>query len=301
MKAILAGGSGLLGRALTVNLVKDGHEVIVLSRSASRPAQNGTPQIVHWDGQTAQGWGELVEGADAIVNLAGENLSAGLWTPARKRLILESRRNAGQAVVQAVTAGQAKPKMVIQVAAVGYYGDRSEAGLTESEPPGADFLAQVCQAWENSSHGVEELGVRRCVLRMGILLDRKSVALARMALTTRLFVGGPLGSGRQWLPWIHLQDAVRAIRHLIETPSAAGVFNLAAPQAVTNKQFFQTLGKVMHRPSFIPAPAFAIRLFFGEMSTVVLTGQNVSVQRLERAQFRFQFPLLEDALRDIIP
>ncbi|MCI0518883.1 MAG: TIGR01777 family oxidoreductase [Chloroflexi bacterium] len=299
MKVIIAGGSGLLGHTLAANLLQDGHQVIVLSRGASRPAGPQQPQVVHWDGQTTRGWGDVAEAADAIVNLAGENLSAGLWTAQRKRAILASRRNAGLAVAQVVAAARVKPQVVIQAAAVGYYGDRREADLAETEPPGDDFLAQVCQAWEDSSRGVEDLGVRRCVLRLGVILDRDSGVLPRMALTTRLFIGGPLGSGKQWLPWIHREDAAGAIRFLIETPSAHGVFNLVAPQVVTNRQFFQTLGKVMRRPSFMPAPSFAIRLLFGEMSMVVLTGQNVSARRLEQAGFQFKYGQLEAALRNI--
>jgi len=301
MKIIITGGAGLLGTALALDLIQDGHEVIALTRNPERVKDvPAGMQIVKWDGCTAQGWGGMADGADAIVNLAGENLSAGRWTSSRKQRILESRVNAGKAITQAIEAAENKPRVVIQSSAVGYYGIRKAEGLTEVAPAGDDFLAQVCQVWEASSQTVEALGVRRCVIRSAVFLTPKAGVLPRFLLPFRFFVGGPLGSGKQWLPWIHLQDAVRAIRFLIENDTCHGAYNLIAPQQVTNHQFVKALGRVMHRPSIIPVPTFVLHLLFGEMSVMVLEGQNLSVERLLKSGFTFQFPEIEPALTDLL-
>jgi len=301
MKVIISGGAGILGNALGMDLIQDGHDVIVLSRNPERvkDAPAGM-QLVKWDGRTTQGWGSLVDGADAIVNLAGENLSAGRWTPSRKQRILESRVNAGKAIAQAIEAAENKPGVVIQSSAVGYYGIRKAEGLTEEAPPGDDFLAQVCQVWEASTQPVEALGVRRCVVRSAVFLTPKAGVLPRFLLPFKFFVGGPLGSGKQWLPWIHLQDAVRAVRFMVENEACSGAYNLIAPQQVSNRQFIKALGRVMHRPSIIPVPAFALRLLFGEMSVMVLEGQNLSAERLLQSGFAFRFPKIEPALSDLL-
>jgi len=300
MKIIITGGNGLIGRALAEDLAKDGHEVILLSRRP-QPATGLQPSIrlEKWDGRTAQGWGKLADGADAIVNLAGENLSAGRWTARRKQAILESRLNAGAAVVQAIQQAVNKPRVLIQSSAVGYYGPRGSESISEDAASANDFLAGVCQAWEASTQPVEALGVRRVVTRSGVILSTNSITLPRMLLPFRLFAGGPLGSGRQWLSWVHLEDEVRALRFLIETPEARGVFNISA-QPLTNRQFAQLAGKVMRRPAFFTVPAFIIRLVFGEMSTVVLEGQRVSSKRLTDLGFQFRFPEAEAALKDFL-
>ena len=300
MKVIIAGGTGLIGRALSESLIHDGHEVIALSRNPERMANfPRAAKLEKWDGQTAQGWGKLVTGADAMVNLAGENLSAGRWTARRKQQILESRLNAGKALLQAIQGSVKKPPILVQSTAVGYYGPSGDEWLSEEAPPATDFLARVCQAWENSTQPVEALGVRRVVTRSGVVLSTRSGAFPRMLLPFRLFAGGPLGSGKQWLSWVHLEDEVRALRFLIENPAARGTFNIAA-QPLSNRQFARVLGKVMHRPAFVPVPAFAIRLLFGEMGTVVLDGQRVSAERLVGLGFRFRFPEAEAALMDLL-
>jgi uncharacterized protein (TIGR01777 family) len=299
MRVIISGGTGLVGSALAEALTQDGHEAIVLSRSPERAVDFPLgARLEKWDGQTALGWGKLVDGADAIVNLAGENLSAGRWTARRKQQILESRQNPGKAIFQAIQQAEKKPLVLIQSSAVGYYGPSGDEWLSEESPPATDYLAGVCQAWEASTQPVEDLGVRRVVTRSGVVLSTRAGAFPRMLLPFRLFAGGPLGSGKQWLSWVHLEDEVRALRFLIENPAARGAINIAA-QPMPNRQFAKVLGKVMHRPAFIPAPAFAIRLLFGEMSTVVLDGQRVSAERLTGLGFRFRFPDAEAALMDI--
>jgi len=300
MKVILIGGTGLIGRALADDLARDGHEVIILSRG-SGPAKGFRPgiRLARWDGHTAEGWGPLADGADVIVNLAGENLSAARWTPQRKQAISDSRASAGGAVVDAVLQARKKPRVLVQSSAVGYYGPTGDESLREDAPSGDGFLAGVCRDWEASSQPVEGMGVRRVVARTGVVLCPKSGALPRMLLPFRFFVGGPLGSGRQWMSWIHLDDQVRALRFLMETPGAKGAFNLSATP-LTNRQFAQVAGKVMRRPAFFAVPAAIIRLLFGEMGTVVLEGQRVSAKRLTDLGFKFRFPDAETALADLL-
>lgn len=300
-RVIITGGTGLIGRRLAADLVEGGYEVIVLSRNPGRATNlPAGVQAVAWDARTAVGWGELAEGAAAIVNLAGENIGESRWSEERKRRILESRLNAGAAVVEAVKAAGTKPRVVIQSSAVGYYGPRGDEVVTEETPPGDDFLANVCKQWEASTAAVETMGVRRAVIRTGVVLSTEAGALPRLLLPFRLFAGGRLGSGRQWWPWIHIADEVRAIRFLIETETAQGPFNLCAPNPLTNAEFGRVLGRVMGRPAVLPAPAFAIRLVFGEMATVVLDGQRVVPHRLQEMGFDFLFPEAEAALRNLL-
>jgi len=305
MRIIITGGTGLVGQALTADLSKDRHEIIILSRNPQRGKPTGeNVQSVKWDARTAQGWSNLADGADAIVNLASENLAGerflpSRWSAARKKSILDSRVNAGKAVVEAVQQASNKPKVVIQASAVGYYGVHEDEVITESHPAGNDFLAEVCKAWEDSSASVETLGVHRVIIRTGFLLSTKGGALPRIALPFKLFVGGRLGSGRQSVPWIHIDDEVAAIRFLIENTQASGAYNISAPNPVSNKQFAKAMGKALHRPSYMPAPGFAFKIAFGEVSTVILDGQRAVPKRLLDAGFQFRFTDIETALRDV--
>lgn len=306
MRVIISGGSGLIGRALVNNLADGGYEVIVLSRSPGRVS--GLPagvRAVGWDVRSADGWGELADGALAIVNLAAENLAGqsffpSRWTTERKQQIVQSRLEAGRAVVEAVEKAAQKPKVVIQASAIGYYGTSEDQTFTEDSPPGDDFPAQVCQQWEASTKPVAEMDVRHVIIRTGLVLSTKDSSLPRVMLPYRLFVGGPFGNGRQWWSWIHLNDQVRAIRFLIEQEAAAGPFNLTAPNPVQNRDFGRTLGKVMKRPHYLPVPAFAMRVAFGEVADIVLQGQRVIPERLQQMGFHFEYPQLEVALRDTI-
>ena len=300
MRVIITGGRGLIGRALAENLAKDGHEVIVLSRNPE--AAKNLPKGVRaekWDGKSAQGWGKFVNGADAIVNLAGATISE-RWSDARKREIRESRVNAGKAIVEAVKSVEKKPHVVIQSSAVGYYGPRGAEEITEDSGAGNDFLAGVCKDWETSTAQLEALGVRRVIIRTGVVLDKNGGALPRMVMPVKMFVGGPLGSGKQYFPWIHLHDEVAAIRWLIDNPNARGVYNLSAPRPLTNKEFTQAIGTVLGRPTFMPVPAFAMQTMFGEMATLLLDGQREIPARLVKEGFKFKFTDAEAALRDVL-
>ncbi len=307
MRVIISGGTGLIGRALAAELGADGHEVIVLSRTPEKAGGlPGGVRAERWDGRTADGWASLADGADAIVNLAGANISGdGLlptrWNDARKRIIRESRLDAGRAVVDAVQRAGRKPRVVIQASGIGVYGPRADDPVAEVDSPGHDFFATIAaNDWEPSTAPVEAMGVRRAIIRSSIVLSKTGGALPPMLLQFRLFAGGRIGSGKQWISWIHLKDEARAIRFLIETPSAAGPFNLSAPQAVTNAQFTRTLGRVMGRPSWFPLPGVVMRAAFGEVSNLLLTGQRVVPQRLLDLGFQFHFPDLEGALRDTL-
>jgi len=301
MRVVITGGTGMIGSELTRNLTSDGHEVIILSRNPEKKAK-GIPagvKVTRWDGRTADGWVEYADGADAIVNLAGVNLSGGRWTKRRKEEIISSRVNAGQAVVQAVERAKRKPGVVIQQCGVNYYGIRGDEKITEKASAGKDFLAQVCVQWEASTAGVEPMGVRRAICRSGVVLSKNGGALPLMALPFRLFVGGSLGSGDQWLSWIHIQDEARALRFLIEKESAKGPFNLTTPNPISNRGFSKTLAGVLKRPSAFRVPAFLIKLIFGEMSIVVLEGQRAFPNKLLDLGFAFRFPQAEAALKDI--
>ncbi len=301
MRVIIIGGSGLIGLALVTDLTRNSHEVIILSRRPERiidlPAG---VRAERWDGRTAEGWYSLADGADAIVNLAGENISSGRWTDERKHTILQSRLNAGQAMIQAVKAVTRRPRAVIQASGIGYYGPCSNEEITEEMAPGHDFLARLATAWESSTSSLETLGVRRAIIRTGVVLSIEGGALPRMLLPFRFFVGGRLGSGRQWFPWIHIADEVRAIRFLIENEAASGPFNLSAPIPVTNAEFSHLLGQQLRRPAFMSIPEFALRLLFGEMATALLDGQRAIPKRLLQLGFSFRFSEAGSALSDLL-
>lgn len=300
MRVIITGGTGLIGQALSKSLTNDGHEVIVLSRNPKPTSASVTGvQQVKWDAATTAGWGDLAGGAEAIVNLAGEGIADGRWSEERKRRIYASRVNAGKAVMEAIRAATTKPKTLIQSSAVGYYGPRGNEILTEAASPGSDFLAQVCFDWEASTAAAEGLGVRRAVIRSGIVLSNQGGAWPRIVLPFKLFAGGPIGSGKQYWPWIHLDDEVGAIRFLIDNPNGAGAFNLSATTPLTNKEFSTTLGSVMGRPSFFPVPSIALKSIFGEMSTVLLDGQRAVPSRLQELAYPFKYPTAEAAFQEL--
>lgn len=304
MRAVITGGSGLIGRAVAARLAAEGNDVVVLSRDPAR--LRGLPAGVRaapWDGRTAAGWATLLEGRSAVINLAGEAIAAGRWTEERKRRIRASRVDAGRAVVDAVRLAadeRRAPAVVLQASGIGYYGDTGDEEIGEDHSPGGDFLAEVAIAWEASTAEVETLGVRRAVLRTGVVLDCAGGALAKMLPPFRLGLGGRLGSGRQWFPWIHMADEVGAILFLLATAAASGPFNLCAPRPVQNRAFTRALGHHLRRPTILPAPAPALRLALGELAEALLGGQRAHPSRLLAAGYRFQYPDLPEALADLL-
>lgn len=299
-KVVLAGGSGRIGRALAAELAAADYEVVVLSRRAGAAGEaRAGGRDVAWDGRAVGAWAEELEGAAGVVNLAGEDIAGGRWSPERKRRLLDSRRDSTAAVVAALAGARRRPPVLLQASAVGYYGDRGDELLDESSAPGTGFLPEICVAWEEASAPVEALGVRRVVLRTGLVLARDGGALPAMARPFRLGVGGPLGDGRQWMPWIHLADEVGAIRYLLERDDARGPFNLVAPEPATNAELGRALARALHRPALLRAPAFALRLALGEMAGLLLGGQRLAPSRLLAVGYRFRFPALAPALADL--
>lgn len=301
MKVIITGGTGLIGTELTKRLARDGNEIVILSRSASRP--NGLPpqaRVVQWDSKTGDGWRHELEDTDGLINLAGSNLSGGRWTESRKRLILESRVNAGNAVVDGIESSGHAPKLLIQASGVAFYGHREDGFQDESAPPGDDFLASVCIEWEKSTAPVEERGVRRAIIRSGPVLNIDDGALPPMAMPFHFFLGGRTGSGSQGLPWIHLEDEVESIRFLMANSDIKGPVNLCAPDPVSNQQFAEAIGRAMNRPAMFPVPGFLLRTSLGEVADTVLLGQYAIPKRLTDAGYEFRFPNIDGALADLI-
>lgn len=301
MSVLIPGGTGLVGWALAERLSRSGREVVILSRDPSRVQK--VPEAVRveeWDGAS---WEELVprlDGSDAVVHLAGENLATGRWTAEKKRRIRDSRVASSRAVAKAIAGAEKRPSVLVQASAVGYYGPRGDEEIDETAEAGDDFLAGVCREWEEASADVETLGVRRPVLRTGVVLSAEGGALPRMLLPFRLFAGGPVGSGRQWLPWIHIEDEVGAIEFLLEQGSATGPFNLTAPNPVTNREFSRLIGKALGRPSALPVPGLALRLGLGEMAELLLTGQRAVPKKLLEAGYEFRYPEAAGALSHLL-
>ncbi len=303
MKAIITGATGFIGRVLCKNLVEAGYDVVALTRNRSKGREllGNQVTVVEWDGKSAEGWERDADGADAIVNLAGESISSGRWTGAKKEKILQSRLDAGGAVVDTIRRAEKKPSVVIQSSGIGYYGSRSDEIIDESSSPGTGFLSEVAQKWEGSTKDVESFGTRQAIIRTGVVLGTDGGALPRLLTPFRLFVGGPPGGGKQWFPWIHVYDEVSAIRFLIEREDLAGPFNLTAPEPLTMKDFCRVLGKVMKRPSWFAVPGFLLRLMFGEMAKeALLSGQRALPRELVEAGYSFQYPDAESALQQIL-
>jgi uncharacterized protein (TIGR01777 family) len=302
MRVIITGATGFIGRALCRELHKD-YEVIALSRSVEGTNRSigDVAKVVPWDAKTSTGWDQEVDGSLAVINLAGENLGAGRWTHARKSRILQSRLDSTKAIIETLKRVQNKPKVVILASAIGYYGPRQDEQLDETAAPGDGFLADVCRQVEGFADQIEALGVRCIVIRTGVVLGRDGGALSKLAMPFRFYLGGHLGSGRQWFSWISLEDEVAAIRFLMENDQLRGVFNLTAPQPVTMKEFCRILGKVLNRPAWLSVPAFAARLALGEMADeMLLSGQRVLPGRLPASGFKFKYPDLKKALSDIL-
>jgi uncharacterized protein (TIGR01777 family) len=302
-RVIITGGTGFIGRPLSLRLVHEGFEVVCLTRNVSAAKERWGNEIkfVGWDGKTAAGWGEYAEAAAAVINLAGESIGSGRWSDKKRRRILQSRVNAGKAVVEAVKSAGRKPEVVIQASAIGIYGNRGKDILDESSGLGEGFLSDVAKNWEDSTREIESQGVRRAIIRSGLVLGSDGGTLPRMLLPFRFFVGGPLGSGKQWMSWIHIGDETGSIRFLMERKDLDGVFNLTAPHPFQNKLFSRELGKALNRPSWFPVPALLLKLFFGKMAEdTILTSHRVLPSRLEKAGYEFAHPDLREALADIL-
>ena len=310
MKILVTGSSGLVGTALATALASAGHTVCRLVRpqsAAGAAAKEGF--AVAWNPATGELGGAGV-GSDAVVNLAGASIADGRWTPERKALLRSSRINTTHALVNAIAKMNARPNVLVSASAIGIYGDRGDETLTEESKPGTDFLARVAQEWEAEAMNAEALGVRVVLARFGIILAREGGALLKMMLPFKIGAGGKLGSGRQWMSWVTLQDVVAILRLAIEGASskgavnaapARGAINVVSPQPLQNVEFTKVLAKVMHRPAVFPAPVFALRLALGEMAdALLLSSQRVAPQALEKVGYRFLHPDLTSALDAIL-
>jgi uncharacterized protein len=303
MNIVIAGGSGFLGRALIDALTRDGHDIVILTRqpSSSRPASSPIRTVV-WtpDGQSGP-WAAAIDTADAVINLAGESIAAGRWTAARKKRIIESRVLATRSLTTAIGRAPRPPAVFVSGSAVGYYGPLGDELVTEDTRAGGDFLAQVCVQWEDEASHIDPGRTRLVCIRTGLVLERDGGALPQMLLPFRLGAGGPVGSGRQYWPWIHRRDWVDLVRFVLVTPLVSGAVNATAPNPVTNAEFARALGRVMHRPAFLPAPAFALRLLLGEMAdALLLSGQRAVPAKADRLGFTFNYTNVEVALRAIL-
>lgn len=300
MKIVIAGGGGFIGRGIVEKFARESHAVVVLTRSASRAsAASENVRMVLWDARTTGTWASEVDGAEAVMNFVGEPLDAKRWTQKQKAIIVRSRVEPTEAIVEALRRATNKPSVFINASAVGYYGSIEQEEATEEYRRGEGFLADVVHRWEETALAAGAAGVRTVLLRMGVVLARDGGALAKMVLPFRLFVGGPIGSGRQWFPWIHRNDVANIAHFVVNNPTLVGPVNVVAPEAVMMRRFAEVLGKVLRRPSWAPVPGFLLKLALGEMSEMLLTGQRVVPAKLSRAGYSFMFPTLERALGDI--
>jgi uncharacterized protein len=298
MKFFLTGGTGFVGKGLTRELVQRGHEVTLLTRSLRRVGSK-QPRVFLLEGDSTQKgeWQKSVGEHDVVINLAGASIFS-RWTEEKKRDLRESRILTTRNLVAAL---QGKPiQRFFSASAIGYYGFHKDEDLTEASPPGIDFLAQLALDWEKEALRAQDLGVRVVLTRFGIVLGEKGGALGQMIPLFKKFIGGPLGDGRQWFSWIHLEDLVQAFLFLLDFPEISGPVNLTAPHPVRNKELAAALGKVLHRPAFMTAPAFMLRLVLGEFGSILLKGQKVIPQKLLQSGFQFRYPTITEALMQIV-
>ena len=294
MKVLIAGGKGFLGSALRRCLEESGHEVRVLTRH--EPA---SPQEMRWDGRSPGSWTQSVEETDAVVHVTGHGLDHWPWNRRQKQRFLDSRVNPGKALAAAIVAAKRKPAAFVQVSGVHYYGAKGEGVADEGWPAGDDFLAQLTVQWEEATRPVEQAGVRRAIARSAVVLSNRGGLFPLMALPVRLWAGGPLGGGKQPVPWIHIQDEVEALRFVLENERASGAFNLVAPEPTSNAEFMRAVAKALRRPYWFPMPALPLRMALGEMSTLVLDGRYSAPKRLTELGFRFRYPNIGAALGNL--
>ncbi len=296
MNIMIAGGSGFLGAALAKSFLAEGHKVFILTRGSS--VISGA-QAVKWDAKTTNGWGHLVNEMDVMIHLAGRSLSSWPWTSKTKRDFKDSRIIPGLALAQAILEATQRPGIFIQASGINHYGLHG-APADESTPPGDDFLAQLTVQWEDATKSIEELGVRRVVVRSAVVLGKGEGLLSLMALPVKLFAGGPLGDGKFAMPWIHIDDWVGAVRYLIANESTSGAYNLIAPVPTSSADFYRALASVLHRPYWFPTPAFLLRILLGEMSVLVVEGRFAQPKRLIESGYKFQFEGPREALADLL-
>lgn len=296
MKVLITGASGLIGTALQESFNDNGFEMLLASRKEPKDATH-----IQWDMETGFSDAEKLEGIDAVVHLAGENVSGLRWTEDKKKAIRDSRVLGTRNIVDAISKLKSKPTVFVSSSAIGFYGERGDDEVTESSAAGDNFLAGVCREWEAESRRAEDAGIRTVLLRTGIVLSKDGGALGTMLLPFKLGVGGVVGSGKQWMSWISLDDHVSAINFAIENENMRGAVNSVAPNPVTNEEFTKTLGEVLYRPTFLPLPEFVVSMAFGEMGdALLLASTKVIPKRLTDAGFDFKYPGLKGAIEHAV-
>jgi uncharacterized protein (TIGR01777 family) len=306
MRIFVTGGTGLVGRRLVRRLHERGDQAVILTRRAghARELFGNNVVVVEGDPMQSGDWMDAVADCDAVVHLAGENVFAHRWNAEFKRLLRDSRVLSTQHVVEALrrqpVRADGQTKVLVSASAIGYYGPHGDEELTEDSPPGSDFLAQLCVEWEQAARAAEASGVRAAWVRVGVVLDKEGGALAKLLTPFRLCAGGPVGSGRQWMSWIHYADLVSLFLLALDNAQARGPLNGTAPNPVTNREFSKTLGRVLHRPSLVWTPALALRIALGEVAELITTGQRVLPKRALELGYSFQYPTLDAALTQIL-
>jgi uncharacterized protein (TIGR01777 family) len=301
MKVTITGATGLIGRALAARLIARGDQVVALGRDVGRVAARlPGARALAWEVGAGPPPAEALEGSDAVVHLAGEPVADHRWSDAQKRRIRDSRVLGTRSLVAGLAAAGARPRALVSGSAIGYYGDRGDEPLDEQSSPGRDFLAGVVSAWEAEASAAERLGMRVVLARSGIVLAREGGALPRLALPFRLFAGGRLGDGRQWMSWIHLEDEVGLLLHALDRDALSGPVNLVAPAAARNAEMARAIGRALGRPALVPAPTLALRLALGERVEVLLASQRVRPAAAEAAGYSFRFAALQPALNDLL-
>lgn len=307
MQIVVTGATGFIGRPLCRQLCSRDHSVTALSRDPERARQTLGERVrsLAWS-ENETGWQEAVQNADAVIHLAGEPIAGRRWTDAYRERIRASRVETTRRLAQAITSAPQPPRTLLSASAVGYYGDTGDRSVTEKDPPGTDFLARVCQQWEAAATAATTAGVRVALLRIGIVLG-PGAALQKMLYPLplpvspwKLGLGGPLGNGRQWMPWIHLDDVIGLFVWALEQPRAEGAINLTAPDPVRNRDFARALGQILGRPALLPVPAFALKALVGDFASFLLSGQRVLPAAALQGGYRFRYPTLDEALRQAV-
>jgi len=302
MQIVVAGGTGFIGRPLCALLCQQGHRVTLLTRRREEAQRScgSTVTAVEWNGREAGAWEHCLESADAVVNLAGAPIADGRWTDARKQWLTESRVLGTRILAEAMSRRTSKPRTLVNASGIGYYGTSDDRVLDEGAARGGGFLADLCLAWEAEALRAAAFGVRVVMLRTGMVLEQDGGALPKMLLPFRLFAGGPILPGTQWVSWIHRRDHIGLIQWILGTPDISGPVNAVAPEAVPMNRFCEVLGRILHRPSWLPVPGFALHMTLGELGTLMTTGQRVIPAKALSGGYLFHYPTLEPALRAIM-
>jgi uncharacterized protein (TIGR01777 family) len=302
MKILFSGGTGFIGSAIIKYLSAFPHDLVLLTRGDARMELRGalTVKYVHWDPMSSGPWEREINNCDVVINLIGKNVFEERWNETVKAEILNSRVVPTELLTEAIRKAEHKPSLLISASAVGFYGNRNDEVINESSGGGNDFLADVVKQWENAAYRAEQFGVRVATPRIGLVLERSGGMIAKMLLPFRLFAGGPIGPGTQFLPWVHMDDVVRGILFPMEHEEFRGVYNLVSPSPVPMKTFAKTFGSVLHRPSWLPVPDIALQILYGEGAKVILSGQKAHPEKLLAAGYEFSYPDLRSALQNVM-